>query len=105
MLKIACIGDKETSLPFRGVGIDVVVCKKIEEAKEALQKLFQEDYGIVFITESLSAGCLDIIEELRKKRPLPVVTIIPDFLRKSPGMAKQRLRNWIKQAVGMELPE
>jgi len=105
MLKIAFIGDKESSIPFRGVGVDVVICKENEEAKETLQRLSQGDYGIIFITESLSEGCLDIIEELNEKRRLPIITIIPDFLRKSPGTAEKRLKNWIKQAVGMKLPE
>jgi V/A-type H+-transporting ATPase subunit F len=105
MLKIAFVGDKESSLPFRGVGIEAIICQEDEEAKGILQKLSQGDYGIIFITESLSRGCLDVIEELNHKRELPVITIIPDFLKKSPGIAEKRLKNWIKQAVGMELPE
>ncbi len=105
MLKMIIIADRQTSLPFLGIGIDVLISKEVEEIKRALRKLFKEEkYGIIFIAQSLVAKCLDLIEELSEKRSSPLVTIIPDSKGEASGIAEQRLKNLIRKAVGMELP-
>ncbi len=105
MPKIALVADKHTSLPFLGVGIDTVICEESKEVRRIFQKLFEQDYGIIFIAESLANKCLDIIEELSDKKPSLVITIVPDISEGVSGVAEQRLKNLIKKAVGMELPE
>ncbi len=105
MLKMIIIADRQTSLAFLGIGIDVLISKEVEEIKRALRKLFKEEkYGIIFIAQSLAAKCLDLIEELSEKRSSPLVTIIPDSKGEASGIAEQRLGNLIRKAVGMELP-
>ncbi len=103
MLKMAVIGDKETCLPFRGVGVEGIVCEKTEEVKKILRQRFEEGYGVIFIAESLAAECLEMIEELTEKRSMPIITIIPDFLKKSPGITESRLKNWLRRAVGIDI--
>jgi len=105
MPKIALIADKQTSLPFLGVGIDAVICEESKRVRRIFQELFEQDYGIIFIAESLASKCLDIIEELSDKKPSLVITIVPDISKGVSGVAEQRLRNLIRKAVGMELPE
>ncbi|MCK4418519.1 hypothetical protein KAV79_01820 [Candidatus Aerophobetes bacterium] len=105
MPKIALVADKHTSLPFLGVGINTVICEESKEVKKIFQELFEQDYGIIFITESLASKCLDVIEELSDKKPSLIITIVPDFGGGALGAAEQRLKNLIKKAVGMELPE
>ena len=105
MPKIALVADKHTSLPFLGVGINTVICEESKEVRRIFQKLFEQDYGIIFIAESLASKCLDIIEELSDKKPSLVITIVPDISEGVSGVAEQRLRNLIRKAVGMELPE
>ncbi len=105
MLKMIIIADRQTSLPFLGIGIDILINKEAEEIKRALRKLFEEEkYGIIFISQSLAAKCLDRIEELSEKKSSPLVTIIPDSKGEASGIAEQRLGNLIRKAVGMELP-
>ena len=106
MLKVAIIGDKQTSLPFLGIGVDAIISEEIEEARRKLRKLFEEDkYGIIIVTQSLAAKCLDLIEDLNERKSLPHITIIPDSTGEVSEVAKKRLRNLIRKAVGMELPE
>lgn len=102
MFKIAIIGDKQTCLSFRGVGINGIICKQADEARKILREILEE-YGIIFIGESLAAGCLDIIEELTEKKSIPIITIIPDFSKKAPGIAEDRLKNWLRRAVGIDI--
>lgn len=106
MLKVIIIGDKQTSLPFLGIGTDAIISEEIEEVKRKLGKLFEEEkYGIIMITQSLAAKCLDLIEELSERKPFPLITIVPDSTGEVSGIAEERLRNLIRKAVGMELPE
>ena len=105
MMKMVVVADRQTSLPFLGVGIDIVVNQEIEKAKGAIGKLFEEEkHGIIFIAQSLAAECLDLIEELSEKKSFPIITVIPDSRGEVSGIAEQRLGNLIKKAVGMELP-
>ncbi len=105
MTKMIVVADRQTSLPFSGVGIDMLVNEEIEEVRGTIHKLFEEEkYGIIFIAQSLAAKCLDLIEELSEKKFFPLITVIPDCKGEASKIAEQRLRNLIKKAVGMDLP-
>ncbi len=105
MSKIAIIADKQTSLPFSGIGMEAVICQTSEEAGRVLRKLPEEGYKVILISESLAANCLEVIEEISEQKTSLTITIVPDFTREFSGVAEKRLRNLIKKAVGMELPE
>lgn len=105
MSKIAIIADKQTSLPFSGIGVDAVICQTSEEAGTVLQKMSREGYEVIFVSESLAANCLEVIEEMSEQKTSLTITIVPDFTREFSGVAEKRLKNLIKKAVGMELPE
>lgn len=105
MSKIAIIADKQTCLPFSGIGIDAVICQISEEVGRFLRKLSEEGYEVIFVSESLAANCLEVIEEISEQKTSLTITIVPDFTREFSGVAEKRLRDLIKKAVGMELPE
>jgi V/A-type H+-transporting ATPase subunit F len=102
---MAIIADKQTCLPFSGIGINAFVCQNSEEAGRIIRELSEEDYEVIFISESLAADCLEVIEEINEQKTSLTITILPDFTREFSGVAEKRLKNLIKKAVGMELPE
>ncbi|MFQ6066896.1 MAG: V-type ATP synthase subunit F [bacterium] len=105
MSKIAIIADKQTCLPFSGIGIEAVISQTSEEAGRVLRKLSEEGFEVIFISESLAANCVEVIEEISERKASLTITIVPDFTREFSGVAEKRLKNLIKKAVGMELPE
>jgi V/A-type H+-transporting ATPase subunit F len=105
MLKMAVLGDKETSLLFSSMGLDVLICPRPQEGRSMLQEAFRKDYGIIFVAESIARECMDIIEGLSEKKTFPIVTIIPDFTGRFPQVAEARLRSLTRRAIGMELPD
>ena len=105
MPRIAIIADKETCLPFSGIGINAVICQTSEEAGRILRKLSEEGYEVIFVSESLASNCLEVIEGISGQKTSLTITIVPDFTREFSGVAEERLKNLIKKAVGMELPE
>ena len=103
MLRIAIIGDKDTVLPFKGLGIEAVLIDEPEEGREKLKQIANEEYGIVFVSESVAQGCLDIIENISEKKSLPIITIVSDFRGEALEVSEKRLRKLIRRAVGMEI--
>jgi vacuolar-type H+-ATPase subunit F/Vma7 len=105
VLKVLIIGDRDVSLPFRTMGIEANFAPSREEGRKILLEAIKKDYGIIFLVESIAQECLDIIAEISETRSLPVITIIPDLTREVPRAAEERLRQLIRRAVGIELPE
>jgi len=75
-IKICVIGDKQSVLGFKAVGLDVFDCSTKEEAKHTLQKAVKDDYAIIYITESVFAEIKDSIYEYNEMR-LPAIIPIP----------------------------
>ena len=103
MLKILIIGNEDLSIPFRAVGCEAKYVENPEEGKKILFESAKQEYGIIFIAEFIAKECMDLISQISETRALPIVTIIPDTLEK--GVAEQRIRQMVKRAVGIELPE
>ncbi|TET63058.1 hypothetical protein E3J48_03120 [Candidatus Aerophobetes bacterium] len=105
MLKMAVLGDKETSLLFLSMGLEVFICPRPEEGASVLQEAFRKGYGIIFVAESIARECMNVIEGLSEKKVFPIITIIPDSSQRFPQVAEARLRSLIRRAIGMELPD
>ena len=105
MLRILIIGDEDLSLPFRANGCEAKYVKNPQEAKKVLLESATDQYGIIFIAESIAKGCMDIISQTSEMKTLPIITIIPDLLREEKGAAEARIKQMVKRAVGIELPE
>lgn len=104
-MKVLIIGDRDISLPFRAAGIEANFAENVQEGRKILLEAIEKDYGIIFLVESIAQGSLDIIDRISETRSLPIITIIPDFGREMPRAAEERLRQLIRRAVGIELPE
>ncbi len=105
MLKIALLGDRETSLLFLPMGVEILICSRPEEGASMLQEAYKEDYGIIFVTESIARECMDVIEGFSGKKTFPIITIVPDSREKFTEVAEARLRSLVRRAIGMELLE
>ena len=59
--KIAVIGDKDSVLAFRSVGVEVFDATTASEAKALVRKLSQEQYAVVIIAENLAEQIPDVL--------------------------------------------
>lgn len=101
MYKIGVIGDRESILGFKAVGLDVFPCDEVEEAKKVLHKIAREDYAIVYITEQLYQYMLNEVEEYTDLR-LPAVIPIPGK-DGSLGIGMTSVRKSVERAVGADI--
>ncbi|MEW6087666.1 MAG: V-type ATP synthase subunit F [bacterium] len=100
MSKIAFIGEQPSILGFKAIGADAFPVTNGKEAVPLLEKMFNEDYKIIYITELLAEQIPDYLKNI--DRLWPIVTIIPGF-RGSRGLGKNRLRNYIIKATGTDI--
>lgn len=98
---IAVIGDRDSVLCFKAVGVEVFPARNPGEAEKIFRRLLKEKYVVIFITEQLAKGLEEELEEVAYK-PLPSVVLIPNN-KGSLGLASARIRETVKKAVGADI--
>jgi len=101
MAKIGVIGDRDSVLLFKAVGLDVFFEDEGERANRTLHRLAREGYAAVFVTEKLFVSCKETIEEF-KGQAYPAIIPIPDNTG-SKGIGEKTLRQNVEKAVGMDI--
>lgn len=76
MYKVAVVGDKDSILGFKALGIDVFPVIEKDEARRVVDTLARDKYGIIFITEQTASLIPNTIERYNNQM-LPAVILIP----------------------------
>ena len=91
--RIAVIGDWESVMGFRALGLDAYPASSPEEAREIIHKLAKEDCAVIYLTEQLA----------RYKDALrPAIILIPGK-EGSLGVGKRSIQSAIERAVGADI--
>ena len=101
MYKIAVIGDRDSVLGFRALGLDVFPTEDTDAGRRTLHRLAQEDYAVIYITEALAAVLPAEIEAARLA-PRPAVILIPGISGNT-GEGLAAVKKSVEQAVGSDL--
>lgn len=91
MYKIAVLGDRDSVLGFRALGLDTFFVEDTEEARHTLHRLARENYAIIYMTEAL-AGPLAADIDRYKSETTPAVILIP---ARASYRADRRLRRTV----------
>ena len=97
---IGVIGDRESVLSFKAVGLKVFECGTRAEALKAL-KVAAEDCAVIFVTEKVYDS---ISEEIRAydDKPLPAVIPYPGTSGGT-GLGMELLNKSVEKAVGSNI--
>ena len=98
---VAVIGDRDSVLCFKAVGVDVYPAADPAEAAEIFGRLIRDEYAVIFITEPLAVELDEQIQEVAY-RPLPSVVLIPNS-KGALGHGSERIREVVKKAVGADI--
>jgi len=101
MHKIGVIGDHNSVLGFKAVGLDTFSCVTADDARKTLSRLAKEGYAIIFITEGYAKDIRDAMEKYRY-RQLPAVVPIPG-MDGSYGLGAEILKKAVERAVGADI--
>ena len=102
MYKIAVLGDRDSVIGFKALGLDTYFVEETEEARRTLHQLaHQESYAIIYITEQLAAVLSADIAKY-KTQVTPAVILIPGKTG-SLGLGAQALQSAVERAVGADI--
>ena len=99
--KIAVLGDRDSVLGFRALGLDVFFADDAETGRKALRRLAQESYAVIYVTEQLAQ---ELSAEIARYQDdmLPAVILIPGK-GGALGLADRALHAAVERAVGADI--
>lgn len=101
MYKIGVIGDKQSVLGFKAVGLNVFDCSTKEEAETILKSIADEDYAIIYMTENFYTDIRGTIYEYNERR-LPAIIPIPG-MKGLTGIGIENIKKAVERAVGADI--
>ena len=101
MYKIAVLGDKDSVLGFRALGLDVFPADNAEQARPILHRLAKDGYAIIYLTEQLAAGLS--AELTRYKDELTPAIILVPGKEGSLGIGMDNIKTAVERAVGADI--
>jgi len=101
MHKIGVIGDKDSVLGFKAIGLYVFPVTTNEQAEETLKKLAKDDFAVILITEQIAMQIPETIDRY-KTTPFPVVIPIPNNSG-STGFGIKNVKANVEKAIGADI--
>ena len=101
MYKIAVIGDRDSVLGFKALGLDTVFADSGEEAKAAIHGLAAKDCAVIYLTEQLAK---EIPKEIERYTNVlrPSIILIPGKTG-SLGIGIENVNKAVEKAVGSNI--
>lgn len=101
MYKVAVVGDKDSILAFKALGVDVYPVIQPEEARKIIDQLARDKYGIIFITEQAAQAIPETIDRYNRIMT-PAVILIPSN-QGTLNIGMQRIQDNVEKAVGSNI--
>lgn len=99
--KIGVLGNDNSVLIYRMLGFDVYQIDNPEEASRKIDELAQDDYGVIYVTETVAEKILETIHRYDDEI-LPAIILIPDHTG-TRGIGKKRVQENVEKAVGQDI--
>jgi len=101
-MKFFVIGDSQTTLGFRLVGVEGKVAGERQDALSALEEaVARKDVGVVLITEAVANQIRDEVEARLYGLGFPLVLEIPDASGPSPE--RPEIDDVVRKAIGISI--
>jgi len=101
MYKIAVMGDADSVLGFKALGLEVCPVSTPEEGREALRRMAKADYAIIYMTEQLAVQLQTDIARY-KDALMPAIILIPG--KEGPlGIGMANVKTAVERAVGADI--
>lgn len=101
MYRVAVVGDRESVLGFRALGLEVFTPLNADETRRVVDTLARENCGVIYITERLAQ---EIPETIRRYQAelTPAIILIPDR-QGSLGIGLEAIHKRVEKAVGRNI--
>ncbi len=101
MYKIAVLGDRDSVMGFKALGLDVYPAETPEEARAILHRLAKEPYAVIYLTEQLA---LHLAHEIARYKDnlTPAIILIPGK-EGSLGIGMKNVSRAVERAIGADI--
>ena len=99
--RIAFLGDTDSVLGFRALGVETHVPGSPEDAREEFRRLVKQETSVIMITEDLLDTLQEQIDETMN-RAVPAVVVLPGIVG-TRKRGEDTIRELIIRAVGIDL--
>ena len=99
--KIAVLGDKDSVLGFKALGLTVFPVETVDEARTTLHRIAKEDYAVVYLTEGFASQMEADIARY-KDALTPAIILIPGK-EGSMGIGMSNIKKAVERAVGADI--
>jgi V/A-type H+-transporting ATPase subunit F len=101
-MKYSIIGDEDTVLGFRMVGVTGKVATNSDEARRAFDAMLEDrENCIIIITERVADMIRPIVDKFLFTESFPLIVEIPD--RNGPKPGRLGIRETVNAAIGLKL--
>lgn len=101
MYKAAVIGDRQSVIGFRALGLTVAAAECGRDAAEALHRLAKEGHAVIYLTEQLAA---QIGPDIAQYLDDPKVAVIPIPSKDGTlGIGDREVHKAVERAVGADI--
>ena len=101
MAKCGVVGDRDSVMLFKAVGMDVFFETDGEQATRRVKRMAKDGYAVIYVTETLYPLIGEAIEEY-KQEAYPAIIPLPDA-HGSKGVGMQALKSNVEKAVGVDI--
>ncbi|ADL51403.1 V-type ATP synthase subunit F [Clostridium cellulovorans] len=101
MYKIGVVGDKDSVLAFKALGVDVFPVIESDEARKTIDRLAVNNYAVIFVTEQVAEKVEETIARYNRET-LPAVILIPSN-QGTLNIGMQRIQDNVEKAVGVNI--
>ena len=99
--QIAAVGDWESVMGFRALGLDTYPVATAEQARTEIRRLAKTDCAVIYLTERFAKELPDLISRY-KDELRPAIILIPGR-EGSLGIGKDNIQRAIERAVGADI--
>ena len=98
---IAVVGDWESVMGFRALGLDTYPVTSVEEARKTVHDLAKTDCAVIYLTETLAKDMPDVLNRY-KDEIQPAIILIPGK-DGSLGIGMANVKTAVERAVGADI--
>lgn len=100
MYKIAVIGDKDSVLGFKAVGLDVIFTDHLV-LEDLINDLAKKEYVVIFVTEEVFIKIHDVVSNYHDEI-MPAIIPIPSN-KGSKGIGMKNIKDAAEKAIGADI--
>lgn len=99
--KIGVVGDKDSVLAFKALGVDVFPVVEADEARRIVDNCAKNDYAVIFVTEQIAQKIEETITRYNEEL-LPAIILIPSN-QGTLNIGTKRISDSVEKAIGVNI--